>query len=72
LVSIEKSFQGLFETVEIVKIVEELIEIGSNKVYNRDKFKLERNEINKGTRVQEPFIIIKVAIWCFFTLIYST
>jgi len=36
-----------------------------------DKVRLERSEMGRGTRVQEPFIIIRAAIWCFFTLACS-
>jgi len=35
LASIKMSFQGLFEAVETMEIIEELVEIGSNKVCNR-------------------------------------
>jgi len=37
-----------------------------------DKVRLKRSEMGRGTRVQEPFIIIRAAIWHFFTLAYST
>jgi len=39
---------------------------------HRNKVRLKRSEIDKGTRVQEPFIIIRVTIWHFFTLACST
>jgi len=38
---------------------------------HRDKVRLKRSEIGKSTRVQEPFIIIRAAIWYFFTLACS-
>jgi len=59
---IERSFQELFGTVETIKIIEELIEIGPNKVCNKNKFRLGKSKIGKDTRVQKLFIIIRVAI----------
>jgi len=62
--------------VETVRIVEELMEIWLNEVCDTtiiflshgDKVRLKKSEMGRGTRVQEPFIIIRAAMWHFFTL----
>jgi len=39
---------------------------------HRNKVRLKRSEMGRGVRVQEPFIIIRAAIWYFFTLACNT
>jgi len=38
---------------------------------HEDKVRLKRSEMDRGTKVQELFIIIRAAIWHFFVLAYS-